>query len=215
MPQVEEYREGGVHGFLHRATGLAGDALAITHGAGGNCETPLLIAVSDAFALSGVSVLRFDLPFRQKRAYGPPHAGSAAVDRAGLKHAVSALRVMVPGRVFLGGQSYGGRQASLLAAEEHDVAHGLLLLSYPVHPPGKPEALRSSHFPSLRIPSLFIQGSRDPFGSLEEVQKALTLIPAPALLMEIGNAGHDLARGKFDIKRQVVEPFLILLQARA
>lgn len=214
MLHFEPYREGGVHGFLHRTTGPAGDGLAITHGAGGNCEMPLLMAVADAFAASGIWTLRFNLPFRQKRPSGPPHAGSAALDRAGLKQAVSALRAMVPGRVFLGGQSYGGRQASLLAAEENDAAHGLLLLSYPLHPPGKPEALRTSHFPSLRIPSLFVQGSRDPFGSVEEVQNALTLIPAPTALREIANAGHDLARGKFDIARQVVEPFLSLLEAR-
>ena len=191
---------------------LASDALVITHGAGGNCEMPLLVAVAESFAASGVTVLRCNLPFRQKRVSGPPHAGSAAVDRAGLKQAVSAMRAMVPGRVFLGGQSYGGRQASLLAAEDRDAAHGLLLLSYPLHPPGKPGQLRTSHFPSLRIPSVFVQGSSDPFGSFEEIQAALKLIPAPAVLVEIGNAGHDLARGKFDIASLVVKPFLRLMQ---
>ncbi len=211
MPQFEEFTDGGVRGFLHRATGGGGDALAIAHGAGGNCAMPLLIAVAEAFALSGITVLRCDLPFRQRRSHGPPQAASAAVDRAGLKEAAAVMRAMVTGRVFLGGQSYGGRQASILAAEEQDSADGLLLLSYPLHPPGKPDQLRTSHFRSLRTPSMFVQGSRDPFGSLAEINGALTLIPAAAVLVEIGNAGHDLARGKFDIASQVVEPFLRLM----
>ncbi len=214
MPKFEEFTDVGVHGFLHRATGLAGDGLVLTHGAGGNCGMPLLVAVADEFALSGITVLRCDLPFRQKRASGPPHPGTAAADRAGLKQAVSGLRALVAGRVFLGGQSYGGRQASLLAAEDDDAASGLLLLSYPLHPPGKPEQLRTSHFPSLRIPTVFVQGSRDPFGSLEEIQRAIALMPAPTVLVEIANAGHDLAREKFDIACQLVQPFLGLMQAR-
>ncbi|MDQ6663050.1 MAG: alpha/beta hydrolase [Acidobacteriota bacterium] len=168
---------------------------------------PLLSAVANAFAAARISVLRCDLPFRQKRPNGPPPPSAAPEDRAGLKCAVEAMRGVVPGRVFLGGQSYGGRQASMLAADEPELVQGLLLLSYPLHPPGKPGRLRTRHFPRLRIPALFIHGSRDPFGSTDEFQEALRPIPGPAVLVEIEGAGHDLARGNFDIANLVVKQF--------
>ncbi len=80
-------------------------------------------------------------------------------------------------RVFLGGHSYGGRQSTMLCAAEPELVDGLLLLSYPLHPPRKPDQLRTQHLPSLRTPSLFVSGTRDPFGSVEEIEQALKLIP--------------------------------------
>ena len=157
---------------------------------------PLLLALAETFAGAGFTVLRLDLPFRQKRRLGAPGRGDAARDRAGLKNAVATMRKMVPGRVFLGGQSYGGRQASMLLAEE-PVAEGLLLLSYPLHPPGKPDQLRTEHLPKLEVPCLFVEGTRDPFGSIEEMAAARKLIPASTDLLIVENAGHDLGfKGK-------------------
>jgi hypothetical protein len=86
----------------------------------------------------------------------------------------------------------------MLAAEAPDVAAGLLLFSYPLHPPNKPKDLRTAHFPSLRTPTLFVHGDGDPFGSLEELQAALKLIPASTRLMVIERAGHDLRKGRID-----------------
>jgi predicted alpha/beta-hydrolase family hydrolase len=102
------------------------------------------------------------------------------------------LREICTGRVFLGGHSYGGRQATMLAAADPKAAYGLLLLSYPLHPPNRPEQLRTAHFPKLAVPAVFVHGARDPFGTLEEMRLALGLIPAPVMLVEIGRAGHDL-----------------------
>jgi len=93
---------------------------------------------------------------------------------------------------YLGGHSYGGRQATMLAAEDTEMASGLLLLSYPLHPPRQPEQLRIQHFPHLRTPSLFVHGTRDPFGSPEEMKKALEQISAKNELMQVESAGHDL-----------------------
>src|SRR5437764_1534678 len=128
-----------VRGFLHRPTEPSGDGLVLTHGAGGNCNAPLLVALAEKFADVGWHVLRCDLPFRQARPTGPPR-GSGSEDRDGLRRTVQVLRKLVPERrrVFLGGQSYGGRQATMLVAAEPSLAEGLLLLSYPLHPPGKP-----------------------------------------------------------------------------
>jgi uncharacterized protein len=179
----------------------------LTHGAGGDCNTPLLCAVADAFRERGVTVLRFDLPFRQTRPKGPPGPADAARDRTGIKLALDALRPGTKGSVFLGGLSYGGRQATMLAAEEPRVADGLLLLSYPLHAPGKPDQPRKAHFSNLRAPSTFVHGTGDPFGTIAEIDGALALIPAPHRLIVVEGAGHDLKRGRFDLA-PVVESVL-------
>jgi hypothetical protein len=188
-----------IRGYLHRPAAAAAGGLVLTHGAGGNCNAPLLVAVADALSAAGLVVLRCDLPFRQKRPSGPPSPAGAAADRAGLRAAVSTLREQVQGRIVLGGQSYGGRQATILAADEPQLVDGLLLFSYPLHPPGKPERLRTDHFSRLRIPSVFIHGTSDPFGSIEELRRAISAVPAPTELIPIERAGHDLKGGRFDL----------------
>ena len=180
-----------VRGFLHQPAQSAIAGLVLTHGAGGNCNMPVLIALAEAFAEQGVAVLRCDLPFRQLRPHGPPR-GSGAEDRAGLRQAIAALRETVSGRIFIGGQSYGGRQATMLVAEENNLADGLLILSYPLHPPGKAAQLRTQHLPKIKTPALFVQGDKDPFASPAEIAAALKLIPAKTSLLIIENAGHDL-----------------------
>src|SRR5579863_1816031 len=182
-----------VRGWLHEPEAASGRGLVITHGAGSNCESPLLRAVAEAFAGAGYYVLRCDLPYRQLRAKGPPFPGMAARDREGLRRAVEAMREIAAGRVILGGHSYGGRQASMLAAEEHGLADALLLLSYPLHPPRKPEQLRTRHFSQLRTPALFVHGTRDPFGSIEEMREAVGAIPARNQVFECGKLGHELS----------------------
>jgi predicted alpha/beta-hydrolase family hydrolase len=186
-----------VRGWLQTPSAPNGDALILSHGAGSDCNAPLLVAVSQAFADQGYTVLRCDLPFRQERRAGPPFPGNADRDRLGLSNAVAVLRKNVLGRIFLGGHSYGGRQSTILCAAEPDLVSGLLLLSYPLHPPRKPEQLRIQHLPNLRTPSLFVHGARDPFGSIQEMERALKLIPAKTGLMTVEGGGHDLGfKGK-------------------
>jgi len=134
-----------VRGFLHSPANPNGDALILTHGAGSDCTSPLLVALGEALAGHGYTVLRCDLPFRQERRTGPPFPRQAERDRAGLRNAVAVMRKSGAGRIFLGGHSYGGRQATMLCAAEPALASGLLLLSYPLHPPRKPEQLRISY----------------------------------------------------------------------
>ncbi len=192
---ITDFHHGTVSGFLHLPSEPCGSGLILTHGAGGNANAPLLVTVANVFCDAGWLVLRCDLPFRQKRRSGPPFPAAAAQDRAGLRDAVSLLRERVAGRVVMGGHSYGGRQATMLAAESPGLANALLLLSYPLHPPSKPDQLRTAHFPALTTPALFIHGTKDPFGSIDELQAALTLIPAHTDLLVVDGAGHDLARG--------------------
>lgn len=190
-----------VRGWLHRPAAANGDTLVLTHGAGGNCNSPLLIALAETFAGAGYLVLRCDLPYRQRRPYGPPGPGDAKRDRAGLRNALNAIAKMTSGRSFLGGQSYGGRQCSILCAEPEEnstkTIAGLLLLSYPLHPPGKPEQLRTQHFSNLHTPTLIIQGTRDPFGSIAEIEQAIKQIPGKTKLVPVEGVGHDLGfKGK-------------------
>jgi len=194
-----------VRGLLHHPAHPNGDGLVLAHGAGSNCQAPLLIALANTFAGAGFAVLRCDLPYRQDRPYGPPGPGDAKRDRAGLKNAIAVVRSLATGRVFLGGHSYGGRQASMLCAETAEkapeeaakLAAGLLLLSYPLHPPRKPEQLRTQHFFHLQTPALFVQGTRDSFASIAEIEQALKLVPAKTNLLPVEGAGHDLGfKGK-------------------
>jgi uncharacterized protein len=190
-----------IRGYLHLPATPSGDGLVLSHGAGSNAKAPLLVALAETFCANGFIVLRCDLPYRQSRSFGPPGPSDAARDRAGLKNALSAIRKMVSGRLFLGGHSYGGRQSSMLCAElaekEPGLVSALLLLSYPLHPPRKPEQQRTQHLPDLRTPALFVEGTRDPFGSIAEIERALKMIPAKTRLFVVEGVGHDLGfKGK-------------------
>lgn len=206
----QPFRDDQVSGFLHTPEGPHAGSLVLTHGAGANCQAPLLVAVAQAFQDAGYYVLRCDLPFRRAKRFGPPHPSQAAADREGLRAALIALRHIAAGPVCLGGHSYGGRQASMLAAEDPELGHRLLLLSYPLHPPRKSEQLRTAHFPHLRTPALLVHGDADPFASVSEMNTALEQLPAPHCLSVVEKAGHDLKRGKFDISAKVVLPFVKL-----
>ncbi len=200
------FQQGTVRGFIHRPEADSSSGYILTHGAGGNCAAPLLVNVANALAATGATVLRCDLPFRQRRSFGPPTPAMSQTDRAGLADAVAAMRKLVPGTITLGGHSYGGRQSTLLAAEKPGICDALLLFSYPLHPPSKPLQARTAHFPRLETPALFIHGTKDPFGTVEEMQEALQLIPAKTDLMILEGAGHDLNRGKFDLTTYLLRP---------
>jgi predicted alpha/beta-hydrolase family hydrolase len=207
----QEFREDSpnevpVRGFLHRPHDSVGDCLVLAHGAGSNCNAPLLVALAEAFCSAGFTVLRCDLPFRQLRPNGPPPRGSAERDQQGLRAAATCMRRQTSGRLFLGGHSYGGRQASMLASDEPSVADRLLLLSYPLHPPQRPSELRTAHFPRLQVPALFVHGTHDGFGSIDEVAAALTLIPARTQLQEVAGAGHELLNKK---NRDQLPPMIV------
>ncbi len=222
MSKVEQFHRScedsiDVRGFLHRPTGESLGGIVLTHGAGGNAKGPLLTALAEAFADSGLTVLRCDLPFRQQRPTGPPSPASAARDQAGLRCAAQVLKELGSARVLLGGQSYGGRQASLLAASDESVCDGLLLMSYPLHPPGKPGQLRTQHFPQLRKPILFVQGTKDPFGSVEEMDAAMKLLATAHERVIVEGAGHDLGWSRklkpeyADLPARIVEALLKLI----
>lgn len=213
MHNVQEFRDDAdgvpVRGYLHMPSASGGDCLVLTHGAGANCDSPLLVALADAFCAIGLTVLRCDLPFRQLRPHGPPPRGSAERDQQGLRAAIASMRRQARDRLFLGGHSYGGRQASMLCVAEPEVADALLLLSYPLHPPQRRTELRTGHFPNLNTPALFVHGMRDGFGSIEELAAAMQLIPSRAELLPIAGAGHELMtkKNRDDLQKIVARAF--------
>lgn len=199
-----------VRGFLHAPARPSEDGIVLTHGAGANCQSALLVALANELSERGLTVLRFDLPFRQLRPHGPPPRGSAERDQLGIQHAVESMRSLIKGRVFAGGHSYGGRQASMAAASAPGLVDGLLLLSYPLHPPKSPGQLRTAHFSSLRTDALFVHGTRDGFGSTEEMTSALALIPAKTQLLTIAGSGHELLskKNQEELPKMVADEFM-------
>lgn len=157
---------------------------ALTHGAGSDCNSALLLQVEAGLTKAGHRAFRYNLTGQVQR----PEANREVIRRK-----LAELRAEFPGeRLIAGGHSYGGRQTTMVAAESPELLDGLLLLSYPLHPPRKPEELRTAHFPDIRTPALFIHGTRDQFGLPEAMERAISLIPAPARLVLIDRAGHGL-----------------------
>ena len=216
MALVRPYGNNTVSGFLHEPANNVQGGLVLTHGAGLNCQSPLLIAVAAALCEAGLLVLRCDLRFRQRRKSGPPSPATAADDRDGLREAVEHLQALVPKPIFLGGHSYGARQTSILMTEPAPPpVAALLLLSYPLHPPRRPEQLRTSHFPQLQTPALILHGTRDPIGSTDELRSAFQFLPAgvPVRLVIADKAGHELSSGKAGIAALCAQEFTLFTKS--
>ncbi|MGJ0120694.1 alpha/beta hydrolase family protein [Williamsia sp. MIQD14] len=197
MPDPEDLRAEGVVGVVHRPLGTPIAAAVITHGAGSNRDAVVLRLLAAELAVRGLLVARIDLPYRQTRPQGPPSPSGAATDRAGIVAAAQVVRDLAAdagctGPLIVGGHSYGGRQASMVVAEDPSVADALLLTSYPLHPPGKPDRARTEHLPAIRCPTVVVHGPSDPFATTDEITAALDLIPGSTTLVEIPGTGHDL-----------------------
>jgi predicted alpha/beta-hydrolase family hydrolase len=164
-------------------------ALLLTPGAGSSRDHPSLVAIEEAVA--PLPVERMDFPYRLAGRRAPDRApalvqavveGAARlVERAGVR----------PNRLVLGGRSMGGRMCSMAVADGLPAA-GLVLVSYPLHPPGKPEKLRTEHLPRLGVPCLFVSGTRDPFATPDELTDAVAAVPGTVTLEWLEGKGHDL-----------------------
>jgi predicted alpha/beta-hydrolase family hydrolase len=165
--------------------------LLLTPGAGAGRDHHTLVAVEAAVA--PLPTERLDFPYRLagKRVPDRPPVAIAHLEQEAARFA-RELGVGA-GRLLLGGRSYGGRMCSMAVAQGLGAA-GLVLLSYPLHPPGRPERLRVEHFGDLRVPVLFVSGDRDPFGTPEELAEHAAAIPGPVTRVTLPGA-HDL-RGR-------------------
>jgi predicted alpha/beta-hydrolase family hydrolase len=168
--------------------------LILGHGAGAPQTHPWMVAMAEAIAARGLRVVTFNFLYMEARRRMPDRP---PVLEATWKAAIDAVRARFgAGRLFVGGKSMGGRIATMVAAGEGVEVAGLVLLGYPLHPPGKPKQLRTAHLPKVRAPMLFIQGSRDPFGGPEELAPFLVGMPAGTRLFAIDGGDHSLARAK-------------------
>jgi uncharacterized protein len=158
-------------------------------GAGGAASHPSLVAIEAA--LAPMPVRRADFPYRREGRRAPDRAPKllACVVEEAAK--LAAEEDVPPERIVLGGRSMGGRMCSMAVADGLP-ASGLVLISYPLHPPGKPDRLRIEHLPALDVPCLFISGTRDAFGSPEELEHHTAAIPGPVTHVWIEGKGHDL-----------------------
>ncbi len=178
--------------MARRSAQLPAGAL-LAPGAGAASDQPALLSLDAALTARAIAVRRMDFPYRL--------AGRRAPDRQPVL--VDAVRRAATGfaaelgvgteRLALGGRSMGARMCSIAVAEGLAAA-ALVLVSYPLHPPGRPDTLRTAHFPSITVPCLFVSGDRDAFGSPEELTAATRSIPAPVSHVWIEGGDHGLRR---------------------
>ena len=183
------------HNGAMPARGPAG--LILTPGASARRDQSGLVAIDDAVTAQGPAVERIEFPGQAsgKRRTDPPavcievvrNATAALAERLGVR----------TGRIAIGGRSFGGRMCSLAAAEGLDVA-ALVLVSYPLHPPGKPDRLRTEHFPQLNLPCLFVSGRKDAFATPAELEREVAAIPGPVTLSFV-EGDHSLRRSEEEV----------------
>jgi len=177
-------------------------ALLLTPGASGTRDHPSLVAIDDALSAEGVAVKRIDLPATRPG----PKVQSVIVETAGT---LAAHAGVAPARVVLGGQSFGGRMCSMAVADGLP-ALGLVLISYPLHPPGRPETMRIEHLPRLTVPCLFVSGTRDAFATPAELEAATAAIPGQVTHVWIEGGSHGL-RGKAPQLTDAVREWVVAL----
>jgi predicted alpha/beta-hydrolase family hydrolase len=184
-------------------------ALLLAPGAGADRDHHTLVAVTQAVA--PLATARMDFPYRKAGKRAPDRAPVAVAAVRAEAEALVAEAHVSPKRLVLGGRSFGGRMCSMAVAEGLPAA-GLVLLSYPLHPPGKQDQLRVEHFGALDVPCLFVAGDKDPFGSPDEIDAAVAAIPGPVTKVWL-RGGHD-PKGQDDAIASAVVTWLRTLGAR-
>jgi predicted alpha/beta-hydrolase family hydrolase len=170
-------------------------AVLLTPGASATRDHPSLVIIDGELTAAGVVVERIDLPSSRPG----PKVLQAIAAGAG---ALAAKAGVEPADVVLGGRSFGGRMCSVAAAGGLP-AKGLALLSYPLHPPGRPQQLRIEHFAQLTMPCLFVSGTRDAFGTPDELEAATEAIPGRVTHVWIHDGDHGMRRHNRDVAQAV------------
>jgi predicted alpha/beta-hydrolase family hydrolase len=179
---------------LYRAERPASPAsvLVLAHGAGAGQRHPFMVTFARGLAERGIDVVTFDFPYMAQKRKVPD---KAPVLEAAFRDAVAEARREVGSdrRLFIGGKSLGGRMATHLAANGLPDLQGVVLLGYPLHPPGKPGQPRVAHLPQITVPVLIVQGARDAFGTPDEIRLAFAPLGARATLHVVESGDHSLS----------------------
>jgi predicted alpha/beta-hydrolase family hydrolase len=169
-------------------SGSAEAALVVGHGAGAGQSSPFMVRTAEGLAARGISTATFDFPYMAAKRSVPDRA---PVLEQSWREAIDRAREELGGLpLFIGGKSMGGRISSQVAAQGAEGLSGLIFLGYPLHPPGKPEQRRDAHLPAIKEPMLFVQGTRDPFGTADEIRALLPRLQR-ATLHEIAGGDHS------------------------
>jgi predicted alpha/beta-hydrolase family hydrolase len=170
--------------------------LVLAHGAGAGQASRFMVSFAEGLASRGLDVLTFNFLYTEQGRRVPDRAEALeACYRAAIESARTHAS-FAGNALFAGGKSMGGRIASHLAASDSTAMRGLVLLGYPLHPPGKPHQLRVAHLAQIRVPMLFVQGARDPFGTPDELRPHIEGLAAPVTLHGVENGDHSLAPPK-------------------
>jgi predicted alpha/beta-hydrolase family hydrolase len=166
-------------------------AMVLAHGAGGGSHSRFMVEAARALAARGITIATFDFPYM---AQGRSVPDKGPVLEAAWRAAIEATRAhsaLAGLPLFIGGKSMGGRIASQVAAQHVEGIAGLVYLGYPLHPPGKPDQRRDRHLPDITEPALFVQGTRDQFGTADEIRKLLPRLNARTTLFEVQDGDHS------------------------
>jgi predicted alpha/beta-hydrolase family hydrolase len=166
----------------------AGITLILGHGAGAGQSSAFMVSFATALLGRGIDTVTFDFLYMEQGRRLPDSKDKL---EACYRAVIEAVARRKPGRLAIGGKSMGGRIASQVAAGDAPQVAGLVLLGYPLHPPGKPDQLRTKHLPSIKAPMLFVQGSRDTFGTPDELRPILKKLKAQAELFEVAGGDHS------------------------
>jgi predicted alpha/beta-hydrolase family hydrolase len=198
----------------------AAPVLVLAHGAGNDMHNPLLSYVHERTAAAGLPCVKFNFPYKEQGRKAPDRPALLQACWRAVADAVRADPELAPSRLFLGGKSMGGRMASLVAASGYPCA-GLVFLGYPLHPAGKPHSLRTDHWPRIRCPMLFIQGTRDRLCDLQRLRAALDGLEARATLHVVEGADHSfkvlkrLGRSDSEVWAEIVSVTTSWIRGRA
>ena len=177
----------------HYAAATPGGAwLVLAHGAGAGQRHPFMVSISKALAERGIDVVTFNFPYMEQKRRAPDRAPVLEGSFRAVVAAAGQQRSLNNRRLFIGGKSMGGRMATHLAAEGMDALHGVIALGYPLHPPGKPEQLRTAHLPAIAAPVLIVQGERDAFGTPAELAPVVKSMRANVTLRVVAGGDHSL-----------------------
>lgn len=175
-------------------------AALLTPGAGSDRNSAALLAI--AGALAPLPVERMDFPYRREGRRAPDRAPKLVAAVVEAASGLARRAGVAPAGVVLGGRSMGGRICSMAVAEGLPAA-GLVLVSYPLHPPGRPDRLRVEHLPALNVPCLFVSGTRDPFATPSELEEAIATIPGPVTSAWVDGGNHGLKGAETEVAETV------------
>jgi predicted alpha/beta-hydrolase family hydrolase len=172
------------------ASGPAAQGLLLFPGAGASRDASALVALDHALS-DEITVVRADFPYRREGRKAPDRPAKAIACIREEAALLAARAGMNPAAVALGGRSFGGRMCSMAVAEGLPAA-ALVLIAYPLHPPGRADRLRVEHFPDIAVPCLFVSGTRDPFGTPDEFAAHTGAIAGPVTHVWVEGGRHDL-----------------------